>query len=94
VAAVRLGVLPAVGVATVAAARAAGWGVGVDPVAALVLLVQAAVPPAQTFVVMALASGDGALASRLASLTVRLYAWAAVPMSLVAIGAARWVGGW
>jgi predicted permease len=79
-------------VATVAAARGAGWGVGTDPVAALVLLIQAAVPPAQTFVIMALASGDADLASRLASLIVRLYAWSAVPMSLAAIGAARWVG--
>ena len=92
VAVVRLAIVPALGVATVAAARGAGWGVGTDPVAALVLLIQAAVPPAQTFVIMALASGDADLASRLASLIVRLYAWSAVPMSLAAIGAARWVG--
>lgn len=103
VAAVRMLVLPAVGLAAVGAARAAGWGVGLDPVAALVLCIQAAVPPAQTVVVMALAAGDrggsdgvsgdgGGLAARLAGLVVRLYAWSALPMCVAAIGSARWVG--
>jgi predicted permease len=90
--AVRCVALPLLAWAGLSSLRAAGLPAAADPVAALVLALQAAVPTAQTLVVMAGVDGEGALAARLAGLTVRLYVWGALPLCACAIGAARWAG--